>query len=279
MIDREAEKKEAIFRIRYPALDQVCDARFLQMDIEQAEFLSGKFLGDDGGRSISIVYVCLDSDARGLSCALALLAKLKASQTPIVVRMTQDEGLATLIQNMNAEFARTHRVHAFSMISATCRREMILNESQDVLAREIHQAYVRKQESEGRTLQDNPSMAAWDVLSEDMKDSNRQQADHIPVKLRAVACGAHPISGDGAVPFEFTPAEVESLAKIEHARWNAERLLAGWSYDPRPKDLERKTSPYLEDWDEVPEYIKDYNRNTVREMSALLARVGLQIHR
>ncbi|MEK6324289.1 MAG: NAD-binding protein [Acidobacteriota bacterium] len=276
VIDREAEKKAAVFRLRYPGFDQSCEARFLQMDVEDADFLAGKFLQDDAGQClISAVYVCLGSDALGLSCALTLQGKIKRLSIPIVVCMTQDQGLGALI----GEFTHSHQLHAFRMINSTCRRVMILNESQDILARAIHEAYVHKQESEGQSAPENPNLVRWEMLPEEIKDSNRQQADHIAVKLRSVGYSTHPVSREESAHVEFTPEEVELLAEMEHGRWHAERSLAGWSYDPATRDLERKTSPYLVDWDQLPDQIRDYNRHTVREIPAFLAKAGFEIRR
>jgi hypothetical protein len=189
--------------------------------------------------------------------------------------MTQDQGLAALID----EFTHSHQLHAFRMINSTCRRAVILNESQDILARAIHEAYVNKQWREGQRAPENANLVAWEMLPEEMKDSNRQQADHIAVKLRAIGYSAHPVSRDESTAFEFTTEEVELLAEMEHRRWHAERLLAGWSYDPGTRDLERKTNPYLVDWEQLPEQIKDYDRHTVREIPAFLAKAGFEIRR
>ena len=273
VIDQEAKRKEAALRFRYPQLDKACDVRFLQMAVEDAGFLSGEFLRDREA-PISVIYVFLDSDARGLSCALSLLPNLKDSRIPIVVRMAQDAWLASLLQNVDL---RRYPVHPFLMIEDACRREMILNEDQDRLARAIHEAYIDQQKALGRTPQTNPSMVPWEALPEGLKDSNRQQADHIPVKLRAVGCRAEKVEGTPAA-FAFTPEEVEVLAAMEHARWNAERFLAGWTCGPE-RDPVRKISPYLVDWDQLPENIKKYDRDTVQSIPDYLARVGMEIRR
>jgi len=43
--------------------------------------------------------------------------------------------------------------------------------------------------------------------------------------------------------FEFTPAEIEILAEMEHNRWVSERLFDGWVYGKK-RDIEKKISPY-----------------------------------
>ena len=50
--------------------------------------------------------------------------------------------------------------------------------------------------------------------------------------------------------------------------WNVERAFAGWTLGE--KDVERKVTPYLVPYDDLPENIKDYDRDTVRNLSRLL---------
>jgi hypothetical protein len=79
--------------------------------------------------------------------------------------------------------------------------------------------------------------------------------------------------------FEFTPEEIEILARMEHQRWLNEHINEGWTYNPGAKDLNRKTSPYLLDWDELPEDFKRYNRDAIQSLPIFLARAGFQILR
>lgn len=117
----------------------------------------------------------------------------------------------------------------------------------------------------------------WHLLDEDFQESNRAQARHIEEKLRDIGCvvvSAEP----GDEPISFTPDEVERMAEMEHGRYNAERLLEGWTWS-EVKDDDRKTSPYLVSWSELPDDIRDYDRETVREIPEFLARIRLTIRR
>lgn len=53
---------------------------------------------------------------------------------------------------------------------------------------------------------------------------------------------------------------------MEHDRWCEDKIIKGWIYGPEP-DFELKTSPYLVPWEELSEGVKDYDRNTVRNIS------------
>jgi len=121
------------------------------------------------------------------------------------------------------------------------------------------------------------AIAPWELLDEDFRESNRAQARHIEEKLRDIGCAV--VSAEAATePVTFTPDEVERLAEMEHGRYNAERLLEGWRWS-EVKDDDRKTSPYLVSWAELPDDIREYDRQTVREIPEFLAKIGLAVQR
>ena len=161
----------------------------------------------------------------------------------------------------------------FGTIAAACRAENWADNELDVMARALHEDYVSKLGEAEKDYPANPSAAPWELLSEQLRESNRQAADHIPVKLRALGCHTARVgSGDpGELVSKFTTAEVEVLAKMEHRRWMAERFLAGWV--PGPKDIDRRISPYLVEWEELPTQpndIPEYDRNAVRILPGVL---------
>jgi hypothetical protein len=71
---------------------------------------------------------------------------------------------------------------------------------------------------------------------------------------------------------------METMAEIEHGRWNAERLAAGWRYG-RERDHDRKISPYLVSWTDLPPEIKQYDRDFITGLPAVLASAGLEVYR
>jgi hypothetical protein len=111
-------------------------------------------------------------------------------------------------------------------------------------------------------------------LDESRKESNRAQARDIPVKLRGIGCTIAPLHDIKAPAFEFTDEEFEMLAIAEHKRWVTERLESGWRLGPR--DIERKTTPYLIPFDELPDDIAELDRDAVRHIPDALAMVDLK---
>ena len=83
-------------------------------------------------------------------------------------------------------------LHAFTVFEAACHPDLLLGGVYETLARAIHDDYVAHQRLEGHTPETNPSMAPWEDLPEHLKESNRDQAAHIGVKLAATGCGLSP---------------------------------------------------------------------------------------
>lgn len=240
VIDKAAETKVELLRLQYPQLDKVCEFDIWQMEKNAPEFERGDFLYDSQGRcDIDVIYICFDDDVHVLVTALTLHQKTKKHKVPIVLRMSRDAGLATLMKEDRVAFD-FDQLHVFGLLDRTCSLEALLGGTHEILARAIHEDYVRHQKEAGATSQTNPSMVDWNALPEDLKESNRHQADHVEVKLKTVGCSIKPLTDWGAASFEFSPEEVELLAEMEHERWCEERRLLDWSYAQDQKISKRR---------------------------------------
>jgi ppGpp synthetase/RelA/SpoT-type nucleotidyltranferase len=145
----------------------------------------------------------------------------------------------------------------------------------EAIARDIHERHRADAAAEMST---DPFMRPWDELSGELKESSRQQADHIEAKLRDIGCSVRPVTDRKIVLMSFTDEEVERLSEMEHGRWNAERLTRGWRWGDE-KDTTRKISPSLVPWSELPENVRDYDRKTVRAIPRYLEAIGLEVRR
>jgi hypothetical protein len=161
------------------------------------------------------------------------------------------------------------------MFSRLVVRDVLLGGAREVLAQAIQEYYTR--DKEGERGEDDLAMAPWDELPEDLKESNRQQADNIPAKLKAIGCDFIPVVGREPRIIKFKKNEIEIMAEIEHDRFVAERFSQGWSLGKR--NLQNKTSPYLVKWEKLKDNIKEYDREAVRAIPDLLAKAGFEIYR
>jgi hypothetical protein len=138
----------------------------------------------------------------------------------------------------------------------------------------VHERY--RADQAGRKAPRDPAVADWDELDEDRKESSREQGDHLFAKLRRLGYEIEPAAVGTAPPDGFPPDHVGVMAGWEHRRWNHERLLAGWTWAPQ-RDPARKTTPYLTPWEELPEQIREYDREAIRAIPSHLRAAGLGI--
>lgn len=279
VVDRRAKCKERSFLVRNPFFREICDLTFLEGDVEEQQTLEWIRAQAADTSALTTVFVSLGSDSRSITDALDILAAIDAaSRIPILVRVAERSALASLFDTRSGAAKWVEYVEPVGMDSYVCSRAMLLNKELDTLARAIHEEYLARRMAEGG-LGNAPSLLPWGQLDQIRKDSNRQQADHIPIKLRAIGC--HTVALDAAPqgpPFAFSEAETELLARMEYARWRAYRFLTGWTHG-QEKDFERKTSPFLADWDTLPETMRERNREPVRNIPRLLRLVGLRVQR
>lgn len=143
------------------------------------------------------------------------------------------------------------------------------------MARDSHGDYQQTQKKRHESI--DPAMADWDDLLPDLKKSSLQQIDHVEEKLRSAGLAIQRVEVGQIKLTSFSKEETETMAEMEHGRWNAERLLAGWTLGPR--DVLKKKSPYLVSWAELAEEVREWDRQTVRLIPRLLKEYGYEVFR
>lgn len=175
-------------------------------------------------------------------------------------------------------------------VSATTRSELLLSEihangkqlprpfleNVEQLSRRIHERY---NEAQRATHPDRPlAYPDWESLSDDLKYSNIRQARSYFGYLESAGMYAAR-TGDAAREVRELPEElVEALARKEHENWMTERRDNGWKYGPQ-KDAARKLSPYLVPYEELPEDIRQLDRDAIGNILPLFREIGLRIYR
>jgi hypothetical protein len=162
------------------------------------------------------------------------------------------------------------------MFSRLVVRDVLLGAVRETIARAIHEKYLKDQEKNKSSS--DPSMQPWDKLNENLKESNRRQADHIPEKLRKIGYGFAPVVGRKPVVIDFNEQEIEIIAEEEHKRWVSDLQTIGWILTDK-KDIEKKHSPYLVEWNKLTNEVKEYDRQAMRAIPELLASVKFEIYK
>ena len=109
-----------------------------------------------------------------------------------------------------------------------------------------------------------PLQAAWDSMNYYQQSANITQADHLPVKVRALLrrdCMATPETREPfAAAYQAMRADgnLDALCELEHRRWMRNLFFSGWAYGPERKNPLRIHNLLLP-YDELPagEKLKD----------------------
>lgn len=85
-----------------------------------------------------------------------------------------------------------------------------------------------------------------------------------------------PIDTSDAVLSEDLLALCEELAENTHDIWAKGRIAQGWTYGEK-RDDDKKTTPCLVPYSELPESEKEYDRNTSMETIKVILKMGYKI--
>lgn len=241
------------FKARYPCIDRVCEIESRNLDPDAPESVErlAECCPMDAASSVLVTYAfCWQGDAgddANFRLALELAKQIESRSAQILVRQDSRSGFASLLPAGSAASPLLARTYPFGMLEDVFDWDVLVHNSEDKVARALHEVY-----REGRLKASPPQQTPeWDDLTEAFRESNRQAADHIPIKLRALGYHREALPDHKQRILRFQETEIDLLAKMEHARWFAERCLAGWTYGPET-DRTRKISRALVEWDKLP---------------------------
>jgi hypothetical protein len=161
------------------------------------------------------------------------------------------------------------------MFSKLVLRDVLLGDAMERLARGIYERY--HLDEEGKTYPADAPLQSWENLDEDDKESNRKQAQQIPEQLRRIGLDFVPFFEEPSASFVLSTQQVEILAEMRHKQLVNERSQEGWT--PRVLgDQERNITFHLP-WSQLPEEVKERDRNAVRRIPELLKLAGFEVYR
>lgn len=275
VVERSAEERIAHLVRRHPRLAE-CDLGVFDLEPE-VDVLDGMDLLQGGAwQPVTRAYVCLDDPVRGLSVGLKLLRHQQRQRFPVVVSVRSEQESAGRFLEPGGPFEVG--LHLFGLVEQTCTAELLLDTPVETVARLQHRDFLRDRLTAGQALGETPYLRPWEELTDAQKEDGREWARSVPSKLELVGAQLHELA-DWDVPlFEFSDAEVEHLAKVEHERWADLHRRNGWQYGLTRNDA-RKLHPDLVSWADLPEGSRGFDRNQVRHLPRQLARAGYEIRR
>lgn len=219
------------------------------------------------------IFPDLTDGNRAFSRALEVLENTRSHPAVrVIVPAAEDSPMRAMVARYPG---LAGRVGFLPLPKEICGYEAVIGESLDRTARTIHENWLQEtaaqitaarasgDEARARRHETKATHRPWDDLSEEQKGASRSQADHIPFKIRAA--GLDPATATAADWARLSAETVETLARMEHARWAAYYWMTGWTFAPARND-EAKQHPDLVDYDQLDEPTKDYDRAAVRNL-------------
>lgn len=217
--------------------------------------------------------------------AISLLEYKMGLAMDVPVALLKDSGRATTaIQNENYWMKKSNILitpdDPFTFWALTNRNKstVLLPEETDMLARQIHSFYLGLGDLKNENQEHFKAVKDWEWNRLDMKlkDSNFKQAGFIEHLLKRVDLNIKKSESPELFLIDERFGGYHILAQLEHARWNAERLLSGWKLGTA-KDVNNKISPYIKRWELIPDDIKKYDYKAVERFPEMLREMGYAI--
>lgn len=153
------------------------------------------------------------------------------------------------------------------------------------LARSIHSKYLH--EIKNQSFNHDKSSPAntgniytsdFDSLPDEIKNSNIDNASHIPAKLLSIGYKIRPVK-KGFKPYalHLNKDEIETMAIVEHLRWSWEKRINGWTYGSIRDDI-KKTHPGLVPYEKLSDSEKDKDRELVNLIPAFLQDIDYEAY-
>jgi hypothetical protein len=246
-VDQDAVARE--FPLHHPAMPMVAELKSRELSLPQLlrTELSPPVAGEVEF-DLAFVACCEDVDTLALARSFAQQEGLITG--PVVAGLrpsTQLMRLFTVSQPLPG-------VMLHDLVALGCSADIVLRGRLDADARRIHQSYLDGELKKGRKKGETPTLVEWENLADGVRQANRAQADHMPIKRRTLEEST-------------TPATIEALAEAEHRRWVAEKIVAGWRY-AAIRDDSRRLHNSIRPYGDLSEAEKEKDRDTVRAVAA-----------
>jgi hypothetical protein len=153
------------------------------------------------------------------------------------------------------------------------------------LAQKVHEYYMhRKLEKFNNTSTDINNykvVMEWDKLDPSLQFSNKQQVAFYQQILKRVNLGirksAQPVLFNMKNRKKLSKGKHDMLARLEHARWNAERLLEGWRYGPE-KNIAARLNPCIKAWKDLDAETRTWDYEPVNNIPLMLSKIGYEVY-
>lgn len=275
VVDLSATTKETAILQRFHEYLSGVSLHFIDRDVKSPVFAGPDLAVSRTDQKMHAFFVCFDDDSLATLAAIRIRKRF-GTTGPVVVRMTEQAGLAKLINSGSGGCSTIDGICTIGFLDIACMGDLFLGGDNEILARAFHEAYLTERRAAGDTSIQNPSLVPWHELDEGTRQSNRARAADTREQLAKVgltltSCPDRPI-----ILHPFSPEQLDALARIEHERWLTVKRDDGWR-SGEVRDNARKINPLIKEWEHLEDKDKTFNLATVRRLPGILARADFEI--
>jgi voltage-gated potassium channel Kch len=214
------------------------------------------------------VYLCLFNDAENLSLALQVQHHVPEGSHVVVPASAWTSQLASLLLRTD------DTIRAVGYTDAPDSLDVLRDSRRERMAREVHANYRASGHASVEADVD------WRQLPEALRESNRLQVDAIDNHLQALWYEIVPLFEWDRPPAVLPEIDIELLAQLEHSRWCEEKRRNGYVHGrERQDEASPPTHPDLLPWAELPEAVREKDRNAACSWTGILSDAGYAIQR
>jgi hypothetical protein len=296
VVDERLDDKVTEFSFKVPFIDQIADMRF----VNSPDLFND--LKITGIHDVSVCFICSETESQCYEIAKRyrqLFFKLRYKDISdlnkrehyelalledprIVILLPRDPDILDLFVNFKSVTGFLH-IDTFAFYTHVCNKKMIADDEDmtDNIARQIHNIYLGLEEAE--------LMPAWEKLTDSEKDYNRYPARHLAIKLRYLNAAMVSATSEG-VPFvieNLSDKERLVLAKMEHNRWIAEKILGSYMFfeEIADKKLQSRLKSGLslhkdiQPWEELTEQDRHKDNMMTDNINTIVKALGKKLIR
>jgi hypothetical protein len=281
VFDQDASRKTKLLMQTIAGLSQCATLDYYDVSFDSVEFGENISKVINNKTTVPYIVFCLNNTMLSVSLALRLRTITKDKTIPFYLRLNDNSGLAVLLNKIDTVSKETKgdtlNFFGFGLIKETCSPNVFENWQLDILAKALFENFKKRQH--GSKIQNEEWLQKnFEKIDTTHRDHFRQEADHLPVKLRA--CGYKIIKlsdiSDAKRIKKFSPEEVMILAKMEHNRYCAELWISGWNYDTN-FSIKLRTTPDLVSWELLTKSVQQNRYQLLQDIPSVLESLQLAI--
>lgn len=273
VLTRDVEAASALFEARHPQARAhphlwAADIAFLPFDPERRHIDTPLLEEIEAARgAATAIVVSIGADPENIRLALAVKRACNQNlfwPVPVYMKESAQSEFSAIYAKGDETAERDAYLLAFGGLQTTATRKDIIRGELDRGAAIAHTHYQKGLASaEGMNMRDlQAATKDWSGVHETYRAANRAAADAAMVKVWDA--GWRPMAkGKGETAPQMDSAMLDQIARREHDRWMAERLMSGW----RPSE-KRDNALLMHDklvpWEALNENDKNNDRTQVR---------------